>query len=109
MNDNTRSLQETYAPNNRCFGCGPANEKGLRIRSFPVEGNPEELEAEWTPADHHEAFEGILNGGIVADAHQQHVHTLGGFGRIPAGTDARQNGCCFGQSAPGVHPQRKAR
>jgi acyl-coenzyme A thioesterase PaaI-like protein len=65
MNDNTRSLQETYAPNNRCFGCGPANEKGLRIRSFPVEGNPDELEAEWTPGDHHEAFDGILNGGIV--------------------------------------------
>ena len=28
-----KSLQETYAPNNRCFGCGPANEKGLRIRN----------------------------------------------------------------------------
>ena len=29
-----KSLQETYAPHNACFGCGPANEKGLRIRSF---------------------------------------------------------------------------
>ncbi|NBX81827.1 PaaI family thioesterase, partial [bacterium] len=28
------SLQETYAPHNACFGCGPANSKGLRIRSF---------------------------------------------------------------------------
>ena len=29
-----KCLQEQYAPHNACFGCGPANEKGLRIRSF---------------------------------------------------------------------------
>src|ERR1041385_1765275 len=28
-----RSLQERYAPKGRCFGCGPANEQGLRIES----------------------------------------------------------------------------
>jgi acyl-coenzyme A thioesterase PaaI-like protein len=55
------SLQELYAPHNRCFGCGPANEKGLRIRSFP-EGD--EVIATWTPEPHHEAFPGVLNGGI---------------------------------------------
>jgi acyl-coenzyme A thioesterase PaaI-like protein len=55
-------LQETYAPHNACFGCGPANEKGLKIRSF-VQGD--EVVAEWTPQKHHEAFEGILNGGII--------------------------------------------
>jgi acyl-coenzyme A thioesterase PaaI-like protein len=55
------SLQELYAPHNRCFGCGPANDKGLRIRSFP-EGD--EVVAAWTPEPHHEAFPGILNGGI---------------------------------------------
>ena len=57
-----KSLQETYAPNNRCFGCGPANEKGLRIRSFE-EGD--ELVCDWTPEPHHLAFEGIVNGGII--------------------------------------------
>jgi acyl-coenzyme A thioesterase PaaI-like protein len=57
-----RSLQETYAPHNACFGCGPANEKGLRIRSF-AEG--EGYLAEWTPAEHHEAFPNVLNGGII--------------------------------------------
>jgi acyl-coenzyme A thioesterase PaaI-like protein len=56
-----KSLQDTYAPQNACFGCGPANEKGLRIKSF-VEG--EELVAEWMPEPHHQAFEGMLNGGI---------------------------------------------
>jgi acyl-coenzyme A thioesterase PaaI-like protein len=57
-----RSLQEIYAPQNACFGCGPANEKGLRIRSF-VRGD--EVVCTWTPHKHHEAFEGMLNGGII--------------------------------------------
>ncbi len=57
-----KSLQETYAPKMACFGCGPANEKGLHIRSF-VSGN--EVVCEWTPEPHHEAFPGVLNGGII--------------------------------------------
>jgi acyl-coenzyme A thioesterase PaaI-like protein len=56
------SLQERYAPRLACFGCGPANEKGLRIRSF-AEGD--EVIAVWTPEPHHEAFPGVLNGGVV--------------------------------------------
>jgi acyl-coenzyme A thioesterase PaaI-like protein len=57
----SKSLQDTYAPHNRCFGCGPANEKGLRIKSF-VEG--EECVCQWRPEPHHLAVDGILNGGI---------------------------------------------
>lgn len=56
------ALQDRYAPRNRCFGCGPANEQGLRIKSH-VRGD--EVVAEWTPAPHHEAFTGMLNGGIT--------------------------------------------
>ena len=55
------SLQDRYAPQNRCFGCGPANEKGLRIKSF-VEDS--EVVCDWRPQPHHQAFDGILNGGI---------------------------------------------
>jgi acyl-coenzyme A thioesterase PaaI-like protein len=58
----TDSLQDRLAPNNRCFGCGPANEKGLRIKSR-AEG--EKLVADWQPEAHHEAFPGVLNGGII--------------------------------------------
>jgi len=58
----TLSLQETYAPENTCFGCGPANAQGLGIRSF-VDGDG--LVADWTPQTHHEAFPGVLNGGII--------------------------------------------
>lgn len=56
------SLQDRYAPANICFGCGPSNEKGLRIKSF---ADGEEVRATWTPAPHHQAFDGVLSGGIV--------------------------------------------
>ena len=29
------SLQERFAPRDRCFGCGRANGSGLRIESYP--------------------------------------------------------------------------
>jgi acyl-coenzyme A thioesterase PaaI-like protein len=56
------SLQDRYAPSNRCFGCGPANEKGLRIKSY-VSG--EEVVCDWRPQPHHEAWSGVVNGGII--------------------------------------------
>jgi uncharacterized protein (TIGR00369 family) len=56
------SLQETYAPNNACFGCGPANARGLHIRSFP---NGDEVVAEFQPQTYQEAFTGMLSGGII--------------------------------------------
>jgi len=57
-----QSLQDRYAPNNQCFGCGPANAQGLRIKSF-VAGS--DVVAEFRPEPHHEAFPGIVNGGIL--------------------------------------------
>ncbi len=55
-------LQETFAPKSICFGCGPANSKGLRIRSL-VKGN--EVIADWKAESYHEAFPGMVNGGII--------------------------------------------
>ncbi|HEY0404829.1 MAG TPA: PaaI family thioesterase [Pyrinomonadaceae bacterium] len=57
-----KSLQEQFAPHNACFGCGPANERGLRIQSF---ARGEEVVAEWQPEAYQEAFPGVLNGGII--------------------------------------------
>jgi acyl-coenzyme A thioesterase PaaI-like protein len=57
-----QSLQEKYAPNNSCWGCGPANREGLRVRSFV---KADEVVAEWTPEAKYEAFRGVLNGGII--------------------------------------------
>lgn len=59
-----QSLQERYAPGLACFGCGPANAQGLRIRSIP-EGDGDEVVCHWHAEPHHEAFPGMLNGGIV--------------------------------------------
>ena len=59
------SLQERYAPRSICFGCGPANAEGLRIRSLTVSEDSDEVVLEWMPEPHHQAFDGIVNGGIV--------------------------------------------
>ena len=57
-----KSIQETYAPNLKCFGCGPANTKGLHIRSFP---QGDEVVAEFQAEAYQEAFPGMLSGGII--------------------------------------------
>jgi acyl-coenzyme A thioesterase PaaI-like protein len=56
-------LQRRYAPRSICFGCGPANAQGLRIDSVPQADGT--VVATWTPSPHHEAFPGMLNGGII--------------------------------------------
>ena len=56
------SLQDRYAPQNKCFGCGPANEKGLRIKSFV---DNEFIVSTFMPELHHQAWDGVVNGGIV--------------------------------------------
>ncbi len=63
MSDAPKSLQEEYAPKSICFGCGPANDKGLRIQSFPdTDGS---VVARFTPSAEHAAFPNVLNGGII--------------------------------------------
>jgi acyl-coenzyme A thioesterase PaaI-like protein len=65
-----KSLQEIYAPASECFGCGPKNDQGLRIRSF-ADGD-DACVCSWRPQAHHLAFPGVLNGGIcgaVLDCH----------------------------------------
>src|SRR6478752_6868059 len=59
------SLQERFAPAGRCFGCGPANPIGLRIGSHPDPTDEGVLVADWTPLPDHEAFSGVVNGGIL--------------------------------------------
>jgi acyl-coenzyme A thioesterase PaaI-like protein len=45
-----------------CFGCGPANTEGLRIKSFVRD---KFVVAQFMPAPYHIAFEGMINGGII--------------------------------------------
>lgn len=65
MSSTRPCLQEEHAPESTCFGCGPANALGLRIRSFELPGGRDETIAEWVPQAHHEAFPGMLSGGII--------------------------------------------
>ena len=67
-----QSLQERYAPHGRCFGCGPANAKGLRIRSFASDDG--HVVCDFTPEPHHEAFENVLNGGIIGTVLDCHMN-----------------------------------
>lgn len=59
------SIQETWFPHMACFGCGPANAKGLRLRSHVGE-QPGTALARFTPWPEHDNGLGFLNGGIIA-------------------------------------------
>lgn len=82
------ALQDKYSPQSICFGCGPSNTKGLQIKSI-VKGD--EVVAEWTPENHHEAFPGMLNGGIIGallDCHSNwtaawHLMVMGALSQPP--------------------------
>jgi acyl-coenzyme A thioesterase PaaI-like protein len=67
----SQSLQDRYAPHNACFGCGPANVHGLRLKSF-VQGD--EVVCSWQPKAMHEAFPGVLNGGIIGTLLDCHLN-----------------------------------
>lgn len=64
MSDPTESLQERYFPDMACFGCGPANDKGLRLRSH--DRGDGVVTALFTPWPEHDNGLGFLNGGIIA-------------------------------------------
>ena len=55
-------VQQKYAANSICFGCGPANKEGLRINRTRIENG---LYLEYMPEEHHQAFPGMINGGII--------------------------------------------
>ena len=57
-----QALQDRYDADGICFGCGPRNYQGLRIKSI-VRGD--DVVARWRAAKHHEVFEGVLSGGII--------------------------------------------
>jgi acyl-coenzyme A thioesterase PaaI-like protein len=57
------SLQDTYAPELACFGCGPRNERGLHLKSYARDDGS--VVATWHAESYHEAYPGVLNGGII--------------------------------------------
>lgn len=56
------SLQEEWFPDGSCFGCGPANQDGLGLRSFAA---GDEVVAEWRPHPRYGALTNVVAGGVV--------------------------------------------
>lgn len=67
-----QSIQERYMPDMTCFGCGPANLKGLRLRSFASEAG---TVAQFRPWPEHDNGLGYLNGGIICTVMDCHSAT----------------------------------
>lgn len=58
-----QALQDRYAPEGACFGCGPKNDRGLRVKS---RAQPDgSVVATWRAEKHHEAYDGALSGGVI--------------------------------------------
>lgn len=75
------SLQRRYFPELPCFGCGPSNEHGLRLSSYPRDGV---VVATFLPRPEHDNGLGFLNGGIIAtllDCHSAAAVTHEAYGR----------------------------
>ena len=70
------SLQEQFAPKSICYGCGPANEMGLRIKSF-VDGDL--VVATFEPQAFHHAFPNVLCGGIIGTLLDCHCNWAGSY------------------------------
>lgn len=56
------AAQDVLAPHGVCYGCGPANDKGLQIKSRWADDT---FVLRFTPDEHHLAFPGVINGGII--------------------------------------------
>ncbi len=63
MTDPGPSIQERLFPDMTCFGCGPANPKGLHLQSYPAGAG---VAARFTPWPEHDNGVGFLNGGIIS-------------------------------------------
>ncbi|WP_083707074.1 PaaI family thioesterase [Intrasporangium flavum] len=60
------SIQERLYPDLPCFGCGQANDRGLKLRSHPLGDTAADgVTATFTPWPEHDNGLGYLNGGII--------------------------------------------
>ena len=106
----TDSLQDRYAPDTRCFGCGPSNPNGLRIKSSIV---GDEGVCEFWPEADHESFDGAVAGGIIGtlfDCHcnwtaAHHQMMSNGLDRPPCTVTAEYS-VKFARPTPSAGPLR---
>jgi acyl-coenzyme A thioesterase PaaI-like protein len=58
-----QSVQDRFFPTFTCFGCGPANPAGLRLKSYP---DGDLVTAAFVPRPEHGNGFGSVNGGILS-------------------------------------------
>ena len=75
-------VQEEYAPTSICYGCGPANKKGLRIKSTRTHDG---LELWFKPREEHQAFPGVINGGIIGTLFDCHGNWTAAIALLDSG------------------------
>ncbi len=60
-----KALQDAW-PDATCYGCGPANKKGLRIKSYWSEDGSEVICIFQPRAEYNAGFPNVMYGGLVA-------------------------------------------
>ncbi len=71
-----QSFQDRHFPDAACFGCGPKNSAGLRIKSFPrADGS---FVARWTPHPEHSNGMGAVCGGVLSTVLDCHAGAAAG-------------------------------
>ena len=72
-----------------CWGCGKNNDHGLQLKSY---WDDDEIVATFIPKEHHLAFPGILNGGIIATIIDCHgTGTANAYGYKIAGSESGEH------------------
>lgn len=80
-----KAVQDRYAPDDICFGCGPANPEGLRIKSYrDADADGDGLRCEFRPHKRHQAYPGIVNGGIIGTLLDCHGNWTGAVALMEA-------------------------
>lgn len=65
MDRQTRALQDRFAPDGVCFGCGAKNQHGLRIKSYWDTDNIHVVMT-YTPDEKYLGWPGLVYGGLIS-------------------------------------------
>lgn len=61
----SNALQDIVFPEGSCFGCGPSNEKGLKIKSY-WDNDKKHVLAQFTPSEEHCGWPSLVYGGLIS-------------------------------------------
>ena len=81
-NRQSLSVQDQFAKHSICYGCGPANPKGLQIKSYRTDKG---LEMSFETKSEHQAFPGVINGGVIGSLFDCHGNWAAAIGLLDSG------------------------